>query len=99
MTLLQEQNVWTLSHFLFGLTYALIASLIFLFVVLIFFKPVIEISPFICKPKPLEGEDQYEISLRHGLTGLTKVFMQEYSDTNQIIDGKFTYGSKFGVMT
>ncbi len=159
----------------------------FLFVVLIFFKPLIEISPFICKPIPLEGEDQYyqikiinkswfnaydvevelhllekystppkgmmnvkyemlnmkydhifylpafrykwmrkessyamrlkvisnldellpppgnsiqiQISLKHGLTGLTKVFMQEYSDISQIMYGKFTYVSKFGVIT
>jgi hypothetical protein len=89
MTLLQEQTVWTLSHFLFGLTYALVASLIFLFVVLIFFKLL----------PPPSNSVQIQISLRHGLTGLTKVFIQEYSDISQIRDGKFTYGSKFGVMT
>ena len=41
--------VWTWSHFLFGLTYAIVASLMFLFIVLFLFKPKIRIAPFLCK--------------------------------------------------
>jgi len=49
--------VWTWSHFFFGLTYAITASFLFLFVVLVFFKPKIKICPFICRSEsPYEGE-------------------------------------------
>lgn len=43
------ETVWTWSHFLFGLTYAIVASLIFLFIVLFLFKPKIKIAPYLCK--------------------------------------------------
>src|ERR1035437_5929071 len=49
MIFLHHESIWTWSHFFFGLTYALVASLIFLFIVLVFLRPKIEISPFICK--------------------------------------------------
>lgn len=38
---------------------------------------------------------QLEVSLRHGLTGLTKVFRIDYSDISEVKYGKFTYGTKF----
>ena len=38
------------------------------------------------------------VSLKHGLTSLTKVFNHEYSDLTQIKDNKFSYGTKFGVL-
>ena len=41
---------------------------------------------------------QVQVTLRHGLTGLVKVFTKEYSDINQINAGKFSYGTKFGVI-
>ena len=44
MILLDENTVWTWNHFLFGLTYALSASFIFLFLILIFLRPYIKIS-------------------------------------------------------
>jgi hypothetical protein len=43
------ETVWTWSHFLFGLTYAIVASLVFLFIVLFLFKPKIKIAPYLCK--------------------------------------------------
>lgn len=49
MIILNIDPVWTWDHFLFGLTYAIVASFIFLFLVLIFFKPKILVSPHICK--------------------------------------------------
>ena len=58
--------------------------------------------------KPLEDLDkilesgnksiQIQVSCKHGLGGLTKVFMQEYSDLTQIKEGKYTYGTKFDVL-
>lgn len=39
-----------------------------------------------------------KISLRHGLTGLVKVHSKEYTDTEQIKNGKFGYGLKFASM-
>ena len=41
---------------------------------------------------------QLQVTLRHGLTGLVKVFYQDYADLSLIKEGKFTYGTKFGVM-
>ncbi|HEX8356664.1 MAG TPA: hypothetical protein VF610_04600 [Segetibacter sp.] len=41
---------------------------------------------------------QIKVSCKHGLGGLTKVFMQEYSDLSQIKDGRYTYGTKFDVL-
>lgn len=41
---------------------------------------------------------QVQITLRHGLTGLSKVYKQEYNVTNQIIQGKYSYGTKFSLM-
>ncbi|UUC44281.1 hypothetical protein [Flavobacterium cerinum] len=38
---------------------------------------------------------QLEVSLRHGLTGLTKVFKVDYCDISEVKKGKFTYGTKF----
>lgn len=56
MVLLNTESVWTWSHFLFGLTYAIIASLIFLFVVLIFFRPYIKISKHIASHRDEGGK-------------------------------------------
>lgn len=39
-----------------------------------------------------------QIIAKHGLTGLVKVFTQEFSDEQQIKQGKFSYGTKFGVI-
>lgn len=41
---------------------------------------------------------QIKISLRHGLTGLSKVKTKEYTDTSQVKTGRFKYGLKFGVL-
>jgi hypothetical protein len=60
MTLFLDESIWTWSHFLFGITYAFTTSVIFLFVVLVFFRPKIEISPFICKQvNNLDKETDY----------------------------------------
>ena len=37
---------------------------------------------------------QLQVTLRHGLTGLVKVFYQDYADVSLIKEGKFTYGTK-----
>jgi hypothetical protein len=176
-----------LTSFLFDVFSSFVASLIFLFAVLFLFKPLIRVSPFICKnqsefqnegmvycikivnislftayeikmelsvleryPTPPSGMtnkrmrplklvlDSYsnlsgfrpqwlrkeadhclrfrtkedlnaiiqdphksihvQIMVRHGLTGLASVFTQEYSDLNQIREGKFAYGTKFDIM-
>jgi hypothetical protein len=39
-----------------------------------------------------------KVSLRHGLTGLSKVKTKEYTDTSQVKKGRFRYGLKFGVL-
>jgi hypothetical protein len=39
---------------------------------------------------------QLQITLRHGLTGLVKVFYQDYADVSLIKTGKFSYGTKIG---
>ena len=39
---------------------------------------------------------QLQVTARHGLTGLVKVFYQDFADVSLIRDGKFTYGTKFG---
>lgn len=39
-----------------------------------------------------------KVSLRHGLTGLSKVKTKEYTDTSQVKNGRFRYGLKFGVL-
>lgn len=36
-----------------------------------------------------------KVTLRHGLTGLVKVFTKKYTDLSQIKSGKFNYGLKF----
>ena len=41
---------------------------------------------------------QLQVTLRHGLTGLVKVFYQDFADISLIKQGKFTYGTKFGVI-
>lgn len=170
----------------FNIFCSLISSLIFLFLVLIFFKPKLKISPFICKsilefendevhviklvnkswfsaydikvelhllhkyPTPPSGmmnkrytplnlklnnishipayrpfilrkeadhairirtgenlsallEEpnnliELKVSLRHGLTGLSKVYKQEYADVCEVRKGKFSYGTKFDVI-
>jgi hypothetical protein len=38
------------------------------------------------------------VSLKHGLTGLSNVFEQEYANETEIKSGKFKPGSKFGVV-
>jgi hypothetical protein len=186
MSLFIEINsVWTWSHFIFGLTYALVASLIFLFIVLLLFKPKIRIANFLCQPGiyneeiyylfkfvnisvfsahdikvelhkirkiPMGGgqfKNEYQkltllngdishipgrlpfwkknmanphcvtvrtherleqilrdasngislrVSLKHGLTGLSKVFDQEYGNVEDIKLGKFKPGTKFVVL-
>jgi hypothetical protein len=176
------ETVWTWSHFLFGVTYATVASLIFLFIVLILFKPKIRIAPFLCKlADPGEpvyfsfkfvnrslfsahdvkielykirkipmGRGKYnnerekltlvngqvshipgktffwnrkdadphcvtvrstenigeilndvhngislQVGLKHGLTGLSKVFDQEFGSGTTIVNGRFKPGPKF----
>ena len=37
-------SVWTLSHFLFGVTYAIFSSIFFLFILLYLFRPSIKIG-------------------------------------------------------
>lgn len=39
---------------------------------------------------------QLQVTSRHGLTGLIKVYYQDYADVALIKDGKFTYGTEFG---
>jgi hypothetical protein len=39
-----------------------------------------------------------KVSLKHGLTGLAKVFEQEYANEEDIKVGKFKPGTKFGVI-
>jgi hypothetical protein len=173
--------------FFFNVGCSLIASLFFLFVVLLMFKPKLKIAPFICRtklefdgetfyyvfkivnrslfsaydvkaelsllrkyPTPPSGmmntrftpltlalsqisnipsrrpewirkgaehairlrtmedltqllEDEYcsielRISLRHGLTGLSRVIRREFSHVSQIKHSNFTYGSKFDTL-
>jgi hypothetical protein len=183
MILLQDDTIWTWSHFLFGLTYAITASLLFLFIVLFLFKPKIKIAPFLCKNTnpteyyafkfvnfsffsahdiraelhqmrriPMGGgkfNNEYKklallnneishiprrlpfwnkndanphcitvrsvenineilkvesnavlfrVSLRHGLTGLSKVFEQEFGNEQDIRIGKFKPGTKFATL-
>lgn len=181
MILLDSESVWTWNHFFFGLTYAIVASLIFLFIVLLLFKPKIKICPFLCHVNnngdpfyqfkfvnhsffsahdvkvelstirriPMGGgnyNNEYKdltlvngmishipgrrifwvknmanphcitvrsydhinailaddlngitlkVSLKHGLTGLSKVFEQEYANEQDIMNGKFKPGTKF----
>lgn len=38
----------------------------------------------------------FKISLKHGLTGLAKVYEREYADVHDIREGRFTSGTKFG---
>ncbi len=187
MTILEAETNWTWSHFLFGLTYSILASLIFLFIVLILFKPIIRISSFLCKESNNENTNQFfyvfkfvnisffpahdikielhkikkipmgngkfnnsyhrltllsqeifhiparlyfgkkndanphcvtlrtteninsilsdqfnaiklRVCLKHGLTGLSKVFEQEYANESEIKDGKFKPGTKFALL-
>lgn len=179
MIILDSESIWTWSHFSFGLVYGITASLLFLFIVLILFKPKIIIAPFLCKangdtwyvfkfvnvsffsahdikvelhkirkipmgggtynnvnekltllngeishiPKRLtvfnksnlnphcitvrSSEDINKIlsdeacgillrvGLKHGLTGLSKVFEREYANVEEIKAGKFKPGAKF----
>ena len=185
MMLLGEYSVWTWGHFFFGLTYAITASLIFLFIVLLLFKPKIRICSFLCKYTTagnppiyifkfinlsyfpaheirvelhkirkipmgsgkfnneyhkltlLNGEISHiparvpfwnknaanphcvtvrskeninnilsddsnaiilKVSLKHGLTGLSKVFEHEYAQEQAIKIGKFKPGTQFAVL-
>ncbi len=41
---------------------------------------------------------ELRISLRHGLTGLSKVVRREYSHISELKKGNFAYGSKFAVL-
>ncbi|MHC2993020.1 hypothetical protein OB13_16070 [Pontibacter sp. HJ8] len=41
---------------------------------------------------------EVQVTLKHGLSGLVKVFSEEYSDKSQIKGGTFSYGTKFGVL-
>ncbi len=182
-----NQSGVTWQLFFFNVGCSAIASLFFLFLVLLLFKPKLKICPFICKcklefdgdqeyclfkivnsslfsaydikaelsllrkyPVPPSGmmnirftalsivsnqishippyrpswwrksadhairirtvenleqylEDPYcsielRISVRHGLTGLSKVIRYEYSHISQLKFGNFTYGTKFAVL-
>ena len=174
----------TNEQIFYSILCSIVASFIFLFLVLLFFKPKVRISPFVCKGKFMEDDsieyyfiklvnvslfsaydisiellevDRYptsngqmnnrfrpltlvlnhvshipgyrpswirknapyairvrttedlanilandhksvmvKISLRHGLTGLVKVHSKEYTDCDQVKNGKFNYGLKFG---
>jgi len=184
MVILLTEQIWTWSHFLFGLTYAIVASLIFLFIVLVFFKPKIRVAPFLCKIQTESGlfyvfkfvnysyfsaheirvqlhqirkipmgqgrfNNEYQqlsllnseishipgrlplwfkndanphcitvrskddinkilseefngislrISLKHGLTGLSKVFDREYANIEDIRNARFSPGRKFATL-
>jgi len=65
MVLIENAPAWTWPHFFFGLTYALVASFLFLFIVLFLFKPKIRISPFLCKYKfsDFDQRDYYFIKI------------------------------------
>ncbi len=41
---------------------------------------------------------QLLVTLKHGLTGLTKLYTVEYSDLSEIKQAKFSNGTKFGIM-
>lgn len=41
---------------------------------------------------------EFQVTLRHGLTGFAKLHKQEYCDLSEIRAGKYTYGPKFGVL-
>lgn len=41
---------------------------------------------------------EFKVYLRHGLTGLVKVFTQEYSDISLIKNAKHAYGPKFEII-
>lgn len=41
---------------------------------------------------------EFQIYLRHGLTGLVRVFKQEYSDISLIKNAKHAYGPRFDVV-
>ena len=41
---------------------------------------------------------QIEVTLRHGLTGLTKVFNRDYSVQGRIREGQFVFGNSFDVV-
>ena len=40
---------------------------------------------------------QFQVTCRHGLTGLVKVFQQDFAELEQIKPGKFSYGPKFAL--
>ncbi len=42
---------------------------------------------------------QVQIFAKHALTGLTKVFRQEYSNVSQIKSGSFIYGTKLSIIS
>ena len=182
-----DNSTITWANFFFNAGCSLIASIFFLFVVLILFKPKLKICPFICKSKlEFDGDEEFclfkivnrsffsaydvkaelsllrkypvppsgmmnvryvplemalskishippfrprwwrksadhairlrtienlteylednhcsielRISLRHGLTGLSRVVRYEYSHISELKIGNFTYGSKFAVL-
>jgi hypothetical protein len=41
---------------------------------------------------------QIEVTLRHGLTGLTKVFNQDYSVIGKVKEGQFVFGNCFDIV-
>jgi hypothetical protein len=40
---------------------------------------------------------QLQITLRHGLTGLSEVFVQNYTDKNQLKQGSFAFGKNLNI--
>jgi hypothetical protein len=41
---------------------------------------------------------QIQITLKHGLTGLTKVFKKDYSVPGKIREGSFVFGNSFDIV-
>lgn len=60
------------------------------------FRTIDDLSAIIDNPN---NSILFEIKATHGLTGITKVFVEEYSHSSQVKNGQFTYGTKFNVLT
>ena len=60
------------------------------------FRTTVDLSSIVDDPN---NSILFEIKATHGLTGITKVFVEEYSHSSQIKNGQFTYGTKFDVLT
>lgn len=41
---------------------------------------------------------EFHLTLKHGLTGLTKLYKHEYCDSTEIKMARYSYGTRFGIM-